>query len=93
MRESVVQRQILLAMRAEGAYAVVTIATGDNGTPDILGVYQGAGVGIEVKTGRRKPTPLQQQRIKEILQAGGRAGVARSTEEALAIMKGEGDGE
>lgn len=43
---------------------------------------------VEVKAGKDRPTPKQLQVIDAVKRAGGRAGVARSIPDALAIVSG-----
>lgn len=45
---------------------------GKNGVPDIVGCYKSQFFSIEVKREGAKPTPIQQRRMKEISDAGGR---------------------
>lgn len=42
----------------------------------------------EVKAGKDRPTPKQLQVIDAVKRAGGRAGIARSVEDALEIVSG-----
>ena len=46
---------------------------GRAGIPDIIGCLEGHFIGIECKAGTNKPTPLQEQNLERILQAGGYA--------------------
>ena len=59
------------------------------GVPDIVGVHDGRFFAIEVKTATGKATKLQELVLRRIIKAGGRAGVARGVEEALAIINSE----
>ena len=52
-----------------------------NGVSDILGIYQGSFLAIEVKTKTGKVSPEQQQFIDNINRLGGIAFVARSTDD------------
>ena len=60
------------------------------GFSDIFGMVKGTGqfVAIEVKRPGQKPTKLQEHFINTIRASGGLAGVARSVEEAISILKG-----
>jgi hypothetical protein len=55
-------------------------------TPDMVGQQLAQFVAIEVKD-RSRPTAEQQAFIAMVLQAGGLAGIARSVEEARAILR------
>ena len=46
-------------------------------------------VAIEAKIGNRKPTDAQAAFLELVRRSGGRAGVARSVEDAGAIIRGE----
>lgn len=53
------------------------------GVPDIIGVYKGRMIGIEVKTSNGKTSPYQDNFIKNINDAGGLAFVARSVDDVI----------
>lgn len=73
------ERLVLLHPRA--------IRLGVEGLSDLIGWSAGAiFTAIELKTGRLKATPAQQAFIDTVLRAGGRAGVARSLDDAVRIM-------
>jgi hypothetical protein len=55
-------------------------------TPEMLGQTIAAAVQVEVKAGKRRPTDEQAAFIAMVRSLGGRAGVARSVEEASAIV-------
>ena len=88
-RESTITRNILRALRGVPGIVVrkrhgsVWATSGD---PDLFGCYDGRHFEIEVKRPGAKPTPRQQQRLKEWALAGARVGVAHSVEEALDIV-------
>ena len=58
------------------------------GVSDLIGWTQGRFVAIEVKAGRRQPTDEQAAFLDLVRRSGGLAGVARSVEEARAILEG-----
>ena len=59
------------------------------GVSDLIGWTAGGRfVAIEVKAGRRQPTDEQAAFLDLVLRSGGLAGVARSVEEARAIIRG-----
>lgn len=57
------------------------------GVPDIIGIWNGKMLGIEIKTARGKVSERQQAFIDRINSAGGLAFVARSVED---VIKGLG---
>jgi len=58
-------------------------------TESMLGQLVAIYLGIEAKAGRARPTTEQSDFIAMVRRLGGRAGVARSVEEAGAIIRGE----
>ena len=65
-------------------------AWGTAGDPDLYGVVNGRHFEIEVKRPGGTLTPLQEVRLREWAAAGALTGVARSVEDALQIIRGEG---
>lgn len=57
-------------------------------TQDMVGKTLAVLSCVEVKAGKDRPTPKQLQVIDVVKRAGGRAGVARSIPDALAIVSG-----
>lgn len=55
--------------------------------PEHLGRSLAVFAAVEVKTDRGRPTAEQTTFLRHIAEAGGRAGIARSVEEAQAILK------
>lgn len=56
------------------------------GSPDIVGIApDGRFLGVEVKTATGKASPAQVAFIAAVRRAGGRAGVARTPDEAVLI--------
>lgn len=53
------------------------------GIPDIIGIFNGRYLGIEVKTARGRLSDKQQQKIDEINAQGGLAFVARSVDDVI----------
>jgi Holliday junction resolvase len=53
------------------------------GVPDIIGIYRGKFLAIEVKTERGKLSPHQERFIQNINDAGGIAFVARSVDDVI----------
>jgi len=63
-----------------------------NGGSDLIGLApDGIFFAVEVKTATGKPTPEQLTFIAAIRRQGGRAGVARSPEEAVSLALGQKD--
>ena len=57
------------------------------GIPDIIGIYKGQGVGLEVKTGGGRPSAIQRWILARIKACGGISGVVRSVEDAEKVME------
>lgn len=70
-----------------GAYVVKTIVTAEDGTPDILGCFKSVFFGVEMKRIGKKTaesfgaSPLQNEKLSDIVKAGGIAIVAETLEE------------
>ncbi len=73
--DSKVKAKVVSILKAAGAYYFypVTGGFGNSGVPDIIVCYQGRFIGIECKAGANKPTPLQEQNLERITNAGGTA--------------------
>lgn len=56
-------------------------------TQDMVGTTVGVFTAIEVKAPRGRPTEAQVNFLKQVQLGGGIAGIARSTDEALQILK------
>ena len=56
------------------------------GLPDLIGCVEGFFIAIEIKIGRKRPTPLQQEQINDIKSKGGIAICVNSVESALKII-------
>jgi len=59
-------------------------------TPDMVGRMVAIAVGIEGKTGTGRASTEQRSFIDHLVGMGGRAGIARSVEDAGRILRGEG---
>ncbi len=64
-------------------YSTVTI------TPDMVGQTVAVFTAVEVKAPTGRPTPQQTAWLEHIRAAGGRAGIARSVEDAQRIVLGQ----
>jgi len=104
MKEANVQALIMLALSDAGCLAwrnnigclpdrngrPVRYGVGGNGGSDIIGIAPDAVFfGIEVKTALGQPTDAQLNFIKAVQRQGGRAGIARSADEAVEIALGQ----
>src|SRR5579885_2899207 len=89
-RESALVAEIVRALRALPGVVVRKrhgSAWGVAGDPDLYGSAGGRHFEVEVKRPGEKTTPLQRARLAERGASGALAGVARSLEEALAIVR------
>ena len=59
-----------------------------NGSADLIGIYKGQFLAIEVKTAKGKPRENQLNFLKVVRDNGGIAGIARSTEDVKKILDG-----
>lgn len=90
MLEGALSLKIVKAMRARGAWAQ-KIHGGPHqtkGLPDIIAVYWGHGIGLEVKRPGRESTvtKLQAKTLRDIRAARGVSAVVTSVEDVDAIM-------
>lgn len=60
-------------LKSEGAYVEKIWGGGfqSAGIPDLIACYNGRFLGIEVKVGRNKPSPIQTAKLNAITEAGG----------------------
>lgn len=58
-------------------------------TPEMVGQKVAVFTAIEAKTGKTKISPEQQKFIDVVIESGGIAGVAKSVEDAVKIIKGD----
>jgi hypothetical protein len=67
--EAKVKKKVVAILKQHEAYFFypVTGGYGRSGVPDIVGRF----IGIECKSGKNKPTPLQQVNLDQIERAGG----------------------
>lgn len=71
--ESKVKKRVKDILKNLGAYYVmpVTSGYGNSGAPDFLVCIRGKFIGIECKSGKKKPTALQEKNFNLIDNAGG----------------------
>lgn len=79
--ESCVQREITIYLERCGWYVIKLIQTNKNGIPDLMAVRDGRCMFIEVKKEKQTAKPLQNYRIKELLEHGATSFVSHSIEE------------
>lgn len=68
MLESKIQSKLIKALESEGCYVIKLSVTNKPGIPDLIAIRPG-GIAefYEVKQKGKKPRPLQEYRIKEII--------------------------
>jgi len=73
--EKKVKKKVVEILKASGAYYFYPVMAGygSSGVPDLVVCHYGTFIGIECKAGNNKPTPLQEQNLTRIKQAGGYA--------------------
>ncbi|MDR1035445.1 MAG: hypothetical protein LBT40_02380 [Deltaproteobacteria bacterium] len=71
--EAKVKARAKALFEAAGAYwtPIVQSAITKAGHPDADVCFRGRFLGVECKSGKKKPTPLQRRRLREIAEAGG----------------------
>lgn len=86
MKESKFQTQVLDYLKAKQAWSFTSHGGSQfqvAGLPDVIGVYKGVFLGLELKTGNYKATELQKQKLNNIQDAGGVGIVLRDTLDEL----------
>jgi Holliday junction resolvase len=67
MREQAIQSKLIKRLESEGYYVIKLIKTNKNGIPDLIAIPKDSGVEFyEVKVPGKKPSVLQQFRLKEL---------------------------
>jgi Holliday junction resolvase len=71
--EAKVKKKVVEMLKHYGAYYFqpVTGGFGRSGVPDLVACYKGKFIGIECKSGDKKPTALQQKNLDDISAQGG----------------------
>ena len=94
MREKETEEKFRRAVKQAGGKAYKFVSPGNGGVPDRLEAPPGGRIGfVELKAPGRKPTPLQQMRIRELKGLGCRVLVLDSPEgipAAIAAIRGSG---
>lgn len=102
MREQDIQRLIMLALSEAGCVVwrnnsgclkdargvPVRFGVGSPGGSDLIGIYKGRFCAFEVKTLKGKATEAQLNFIAAVIKNGGIAGVVRSPDEAIELLRG-----
>jgi Holliday junction resolvase len=67
MREQAIQSKLIKKLESEGYYVIKLIKTNKNGIPDLIAIPKDSGVEFyEVKVPGKKPSVLQEFRLKEL---------------------------
>ena len=71
--EAKVKKKVVETLKRLGAYYFqpVTGGFGRSGVPDLVACYKGRFIGIECKSGNKKPTALQLKNLNDIIGQGG----------------------
>jgi Holliday junction resolvase len=87
--ESKVKTKIKAILKAHGAYYAMPIGSGygSSGVPDFLCCLNGEFLAIEAKAGNGTTTALQDQNLREIGDAGGRALIINEESLRLGILE------
>lgn len=62
-------------------------ASNQYGMPDIIAIYRGYFIGLELKTDDGKPTELQLRMLNAIKNAGGYADIIRSVTDVISLFQ------
>jgi len=68
--EKKLQPKIIKHLEQNGFYTIKTIKLNKNGLPDIIAFKDGNTIMVEVKSKGKKPSELQNFRIKEVIEFG-----------------------
>ena len=87
MREKVIERKLIQAVRQCGGLALKFVSPGFNGVPDRLLLFMGGKVAfVEVKAPGEKPRPLQVHRMEKLQEMGFKVFVVDSVEKIGEII-------
>ena len=89
MTESILQKHIIREAKLRGILALKVEAGGRRGLPDLLLIYNGQTVHLEVKnpSGTGRLSALQVHMIAELRDHGAQVHVTNSLPEAIAILE------
>lgn len=86
--EGKIQAEILRYLKSKRIWHFrANAGVGPSGLPDIIAIYNGYFVGLEVKTPTGRPTELQILMQNSIREAGGYSEIVRSVDEVEEILK------
>ena len=85
--EQAIQNKIIKYLLLLGAVVNKTIGMSKAGWPDIIGVYKGRFIGLEVKRPGQKATKLQEFKLAELKAAGAYVCVATSVSDAQTLLE------
>lgn len=85
-REGSLKRTVETRARQRGAWLVKLNPSNGNGLPDLLLVYLGVPLAVELKQPGERARRLQEWRLEEFRRAGGRAIVASSWAEVEEVL-------
>ena len=93
MQEQTIQKSIIKYLKTV-AYVVKIISASKSGIPDLLVLYKGKFIALEVKIPDKKNnvSDLQEHNINEIIKNGGLAFVVWELNQVKEIIKGLEDG-
>ena len=87
MRERVIERKLIQAVRHYGGFALKFVSPGFNGVPDRLLLFTGGRAAFcEVKAPGQKPRPLQVHRIELLRRLGFKVFVIDNTEQIGGVI-------
>lgn len=84
--ERSIKNAIVKALRARGAYVLVTTGVSDVGTPDIIACLDGRFYAFEVKNEEGRVSRMQVHRLDQVSRASGVAAVVRSVADVLEVL-------
>jgi len=88
MTEAAITEAIMRWLRRQGAHVIKTYGGPyRRGLPDLIGVYRGRALALEVKRPGGKPTALQEYELGRWAAAGAVAGLVTSVEDAKRLLE------
>jgi len=88
MREKIIERKFIQAVKATGGIAPKFVSPGFDGMPDRIVLLSGGKIGfVEVKRHGEKPRPLQESRHGMLRRLGFRVYILDDAEQIGAIIK------
>ncbi len=87
MTETAITEAIMRWLRRQGAHVIKTYGGPyRRGLPDLIGVYRGRALALEVKRPGGTPTPLQEHELGRWAAAGALAAVVTSIEDVKRLI-------